>query len=285
MATVHDFYRLSKPGIVYGNVLHAVAGSLFAIAAYGHGWQLLVWNAIGVALVIASACVVNNVGDVSLDIHMARTRSRPSVTGVVPRNIAILYAILLAIGGFGVLLIGVNLLVFWLGVISYFRYTVIYAYAKRQSPLGTLVGTVPGALPIVAGYVAVSGTFDAAAIGLGLMLVAWQMVHFYAIAIFRKDEYRKAGVPVISAKKTFHQIKRSMLAWTAVYIVIIVGLTAARSTPIVPSIILLIGAFYWLGVIARPVQPDATWARKVFGVSLLLSIVMLVTGAIAIVVA
>ena len=76
-----------------------------------------------------------------------------------------------------------------------------------------------------------------------------------------------------------------MLAWTAVYIVIIVGLTTARLTPIVPSIILLIGAFYWLSVIARPEQPDATWARKVFGVSLLLSIVLLVTGAIAIVVA
>lgn len=212
-------------------------------------------------------------------------QSSPSVTGVVPKNIAILYAILLAIGGFGVLLIGVNLLVFWLGVVSYFWYTVIYAYAKRQSPLGTLVGTVPGALPIVAGYVAVSGTFDAVAIGLGLMLVAWQMVHFYAIAIFRKDEYRKAGVPVISAKKTPEQIKRSMLAWTAVYIVIIVGLIAARLTPIVPSIILLIGALYWFSVIARPVHPDATWARKVFGVSLLLSIVMLVTGAIAIVVA
>lgn len=76
-----------------------------------------------------------------------------------------------------------------------------------------------------------------------------------------------------------------MLAWTAVYIVIIVGLTAARLTPVVPSIILLIGALYWLSIISRPVHPDAAWARKVFGVSLLLSIFLLVTGAIAIVVA
>ena len=284
MARSRDYYTLTKPGIIYGNVLHAAAGSLFAIAASGGGWQTLFISSIGIGLVIASACVVNNLTDTALDVHMERTRKRPSVTGVISRTDASIFAVVLGLLGFGALAL-TSWLVVMLGVVSYIWYTVFYAYAKRWSPLGTLVGTVPGALPIVAGYVAVSTAIDSTAVGLGFLLVAWQMVHFYAIAIFRKDEYARAGVPVITSRLSERDVRSRMIIWASLYVCITLALIVLKSIGMLPGLLLFVAASYWLFVTIMPMEAPKPWARKVFGVSLMLSLCLFLIGAVAIVVA
>jgi protoheme IX farnesyltransferase len=279
---IGSYYLLMKPGIVYGNAVHTVAGSLFAISVVGQGWLAAAAALVGTSCIIASACIVNNYGDRAIDAKMARTKRRPSVTGEIPLAHGAVMAIVLFAAGSAALLLWTNTLTWWLGVLAYISYTVIYAYAKRRSPIGTIVGTVPGALPAVAGYTAVAGAFDTTALLLGLLIVVWQMVHFYAIAIFRKSEYKNAGVPVITTKLSFEAVRTRMIGYTVVYVLVIAAMLFEGALSAVSLAMMATGALLWLlAVLKAPGTHDA-WARRVFKISLLLSIVFLGSSIVAV---
>ena len=137
---------------------------------------------IGISLVMASACVVNNVIDVDIDAKMARTDHRALVTGAIKKNIAIIYGVILGVLGFAALIYWTNWLVVVIGLVGFVDYTVLYGYFKRKSIHGTIVGSISGATPPIAGFCAVTGTFGLEALILFLILVIWQMPHFYAIS-------------------------------------------------------------------------------------------------------
>lgn len=276
---IGDYYRLTKPGIIKGNLIHVLAGLLFA-HAYGFSWQAVAGVVAGTVLIIASACVVNNYTDRGIDARMKRTKTRASVTGAVtPRN-AMLFAVVLFVVGMTLLITLTNLPVVIIGLVAYVFYVFIYAVAKRTTVHSTLVGAIPGALPAMAGYVALSGRLDLAAWLIFLLVLVWQMPHFYAISIFRRDEYKAAGLPVLGVVKGFDQVRWHMGAYLALYVLVVLLIIVSGSINLLGGAVLLMAALYWVRVCLRPVHDQVKWAKTVFGTSLLLTMTLLLAVAL-----
>ena len=274
-----DWYRLTKPGIVYGNSLHVVAGVLFAASLYSWNWLAAFGVVIGTGLVIASACVANNRLDRRIDAKMKRTKLRASASGKIGLVGTLVYATTLGAIGAGILIVTTNWLTVLLGVISYISYVWVYGYAKRTTIHSTLVGSLPGALPIAAGYTALSGTIDWLSLGIFALLFVWQLPHFYAIAIFRRQDYQQAGLPIISLVWSVERVTK-LIRWdVALYFVMAVAVSIWLLTwPAGVALILLAG--YWLYVANRSSQQLDSWSRQVFGASLVVTIGMVLTAVI-----
>lgn len=275
MQQARQYYRLTKPGIVYGNLFHAIVGVLLAYR-FGLNWWNVVGLIIGITAVIASACVANNILDRAIDARMARTRKRSLVTRDISVSAAVLFALILLTVGAIVLARMTNLLTLVLTLIAYAWYVWIYGWAKRRTWLSTLIGAVPGALPVMAGYAAISGQLDITSWVLFGMLVAWQMPHFYAIAIYRKQEYQAAKLPVVSIVLSEDAVFRQTLGFGALYSLTVVVLVAIGAIHWLPGSVLVLWSLYWLKTIAEGAQTQSDrWARRVFRQSLLLTIVMM----------
>jgi protoheme IX farnesyltransferase len=277
--TLKRYYQLTKPGIVYGNALHVVVGYLLAFR-FGLHWVTFFGVFFGVALIIASACVANNYMDRGIDAYMKRTKKRALVVGVIEARNAIIYAVVLAAIGVALLMATTNLLTVTLGAVAYVWYVWIYGYAKRTTYYSTIVGSVPGALPLVAGYTAATNTFDTAAWVLFAMLCLWQIPHFYAIAIARKKEYASASVPIITAYKSNDTIRRHMFVWTALYGASIVLLAALGVVHVFAAVLWLLVAVYWVWHMlqAYPHPSVESWAMRSFRLSLLMPITLMLAA-------
>lgn len=189
------YYRLIKPGIVYGNAFAALAGFLFA-SRWHFGFGLFAAAMLGVAFVVASACVFNNYFDHDIDQKMPRTKDRPLASGAVSPGSALWYGGVLFVIGFCLLYFFVNVLSVAAAFVGWFVYVFCYTPLKHKSSLALYVGAVAGAMPIVIGYVAGSGKLDRATLILFILFFLWQLPHFLAIATYRFDEYAAAGVPL-----------------------------------------------------------------------------------------
>ena len=144
-------YRLTKPGVTYGNLITTVAGYLFAANGI-IDWEVFVALTLGTWFVIASACVINNYLDQDIDAVMTRTKKRPLLTGEVTPIQALVFGILLGVAGTVILALYTNLWVAGIGILGWIVYVWLYgALSKRKSVHGTLVGAVSGAVPIWAG--------------------------------------------------------------------------------------------------------------------------------------
>jgi protoheme IX farnesyltransferase len=266
-----SYLQLVKPGITLSNTMTAVAGFLLAKSNHGFVWPTFLGLIGGIAFVIASACVVNNIIDRDLDSRMARTKKREIASGQIAIPRAAMYAVILGAIGFTLLAAFTNWIVFALGLLSYFWYVVVYGLAKRTTPLSTIIGGVCGALPPVAGYVAVTGAIDLTAVILFAIMMVWQLPHFYAISIFRVDDYKSAMIPVWSVKYGLKSTKAQILFWAGVYALLVPLLTLVYATGITYLIVMALLAIYWIfqGVRYYASDPDERWAKRMFGVSLL----------------
>jgi len=270
---ISTYYRLAKPGIVYGNALSAIGGFFLASRGKPDLW-LFVAMLIGICLIMASACVFNNYIDRDIDAHMKRTKHRPLVTGEISGPAALTYATVLGLlGVLGLLL--TNVLALVIALTGFFFYVVVYGYWKRRSPVGTLVGSISGAVPPVVGYVAVVNRLDAGALILFFILAFWQMPHFYAIALFRASEYAKAHIPVLPLVRGVAATKRAIMAYTLAFVVASAALTAAGYAGITYLIVMMIAGFVWLwrGLKGFQTPDDNKWARRMFGFSLVVLLV------------
>lgn len=279
------YYRLTKPGVLYGNVLSAVAG--FLLASAGHiNWSLFAAMVIGMTLVIAAACVINNYLDRDIDSVMERTKTRPSVTGTIKGSHMVIYGTVLFVLGVAALYLWTNLLVVVIGVAGFITYVWLYgAMSKRQSIHGTLVGSISGAMPIAGGYAAVSGQIDAGLIIAFLIMFFWQFPEFYSIAIYRRKEYAAADVPVmpvvVGIKSTIVQI----YIYTVLYVLSTLLLTVYGYTGFVYFFVMFIAGVYWIRIANEGLttaRPEA-WARRMFKVSMwtiLLLCLMLSVGPV-----
>jgi len=284
--TIKSYYRLTKPGIIYSNVLAVAAG--FLLASRGNiDISTLVGSLVGIGLIIASACVINNCIDRKIDVKMDRTKSRALVTGKISVMNAIRFAVVLGILGFDILFFTTNLLTVLLGVIAVVFYVVIYGIAKRKSVHGTLVGSISGALPPVAGYTAVTGQIDIAAVALALIWIAWQMPHFFAIAMYRKRDYARAGIPVLPVVRGMLSAKRQIVFYVVCFIVASSLMTFFGYTGKIYLIVIGLTSLGWLalGIKGFRTQNDSKWARKMFfyslGVMLILCLMLSIGGVIA----
>lgn len=239
----------------------------------------------GTALVIASACVFNNYTDRGIDQMMARTKKRAMVIGKISGRNAITYASLLAVLGFSILILFTNALVVAIGLIAFLDYIVLYGVSKRRSVHGTLVGTIAGAAPPVAGYCAVTDHFDSGALIILLIMVCWQMVHFYAIAIRRSKDYKAAKIPVTPLVKGVRNTKIQMLLYTAAFIGAVIGLSVLGYTGYTFAIVMAGLGLVWLykGLQSFKIKDNVAWAKKMFLFSLVVLLsfsVMMSVGSI-----
>lgn len=273
--SVQAYYRLTKPGIVYGNALMAIAGYFFG-AAGNPSLSVFLAILIGISAVIASACVYNNVIDRDIDAKMERTKERAMPTGQISQLDALLFASFLLLIGLVLLVLGTNALTAFVALMGHLAYVVLYGYAKRKTVHGTLIGTLSGSTPPVIGYVAATGTLDLTALLLFIVLAAWQMPHFYAIAIFRRDDYKRANIPVLSVVSGMDATRRQIIIYVGVFIISCVLLGVFSSLSLLSTLILVLLGSYWLLLCLTVVEdePIERWAGRQFGWSLKLLLFM-----------
>ncbi len=207
-----NYFEMTKPGILMGNLLTALAGFLLAMSSTFE-WKSLGSVLAGLLLVMASSCVFNNYIDREYDAKMTRTACRALATKAIPHFYALTFASLLGVGGFSILAFYSHPLALILTSLAFIVYVLFYSFLKHKSPLATLVGSLAGAAPPVIGYCALSHRWDSGAWLLFITLVCWQMPHFYAIALFRIKDYQKASIPVLPLSKGILRTKISILGY------------------------------------------------------------------------
>jgi len=264
------FLSITKPGIIFGNLVTVMGGFFLASGEHPFNFSLLLYTLLGMTFVIASGCVFNNYIDKDIDSLMERTKNRVLPQQKMSTMTALVYGLVLGILGFAVLYRQTNLLTVFIAFIGFFVYVVIYSlWFKRQSVFGTVVGGVAGSVPPVAGYCAVTNQFDAGAIILFLMLFFWQLPHFYAISIYRLKDFSAARLPVLPLTKNIQYTKISMIVFITIYAVISVlpffyGYVGNLyfSTAIIFGLVWLI-----MGIIGFHQKSNAgniKWSRKMF---------------------
>lgn len=268
------YFGLTKPERTITNTVTAIAGFLFA-SQWHIDWPLFIRFAGGLTLVIASACVLNNYIDKGLDLKMERTKNRALPSGKVSAAASIIYGLLLGALGFW-LLSYTNRLTMAVVAVAYIFYVAIYGLAKRYTVHSTLIGTVPGGASMVAGYTAVANQLDSAALILFLIMLSWQMVHFYAIAIFRQKDYAAAKIPVLAVKKGITATKIQMLFYMAAFIFAASLLSWYNEAGYIYLAGMLLLALIWLRKVLEgfSANDNAKWARGVFKLSLVVLLAM-----------
>lgn len=268
---IRAYFLLTKPGIILGNIITTAAG--FLLASKGRiDLLLFIATLSGLFLFIGSACVFNNYIDRHADQKMSRTQNRALVKKTISERSAILFGIFLGLLGVLILALYTNVLALSIALAGLFTYLVLYTIWKYQSIYGTLVGSLAGAVPPVVGYCAVTNQFDSGALILFLLLVLWQMPHFFAIALYRLEDYVAASIPVLPAKKGSRTTKINMLLYTAAFLFATPLLTLFGYTGyvyLVTSILLSI-AWLLLAVQGFKCENDKLWARQMFRLSLVI---------------
>ncbi len=266
-----NYYLLTKPGIILGNLVTLAAGFLLASKGVINFW-LFFTTLLGLACIMASGCVFNNYIDRQLDKKMERTKNRALVRGLISGKNAILFAVLLGTLGGLILFLYTNLLALCVAGIGFFVYVILYSLWKCRTVYGTAIGSVAGAIPPVVGYCAVSNHFDAGALILFAMLVLWQMPHFFSIALFRFEDYVAAGIPVLPMKKGMLRTKIHMLLYILGFILAAAMLTLFHYTGYLYLSVAVGASLLWLLLCLKGFSSNnmQLWGRRMFVVSLLI---------------
>lgn len=282
--TIRKYYSLTKPGVLYGNAITSVAGFLLG-ASYFRQFHvgLFIAAIVGMTLIIASACVLNNVLDADIDALMERTRTRAMAADEIPRLNAVIFSGVLGILSLVILALWVNWLVFGVALAGFIIYVWLYgSLSKRRSVHGTLVGAISGAMPILAGYCAVSNRIDAAAVLVFLAIFFWQFPEFYSIAIYRRKEYKAAHVPVSSVVRGVKRTKLHILVHTVLFVASTLLLSILGYTGWIYFAVMAVLGLYFinLGIKGQSARDSDKWARQMFHVSLM--VLLVYSGMIAI---
>lgn len=269
---IRKYLLVMKPGILLGNMI-TISGGYFLASGGRMDISVLLPTIIGISLVIASACVINNYIDRDLDRQMVRTRNRVLAKGDMLPKVAAVYGSVLGVGGAVLLLLLSNLLTFVIVLGGVTVYVGIYSlYMKRNSVHAPLIGSLAGAAPPVAGYCAVTDRFDMGALILVLIFALWQIPHFYAIAIYRMHDYAAAAIPVLPVKKGVTAAKNHIIGYIAAFTVPAVMLRIAGYAGdgyLLVSLVLCLG-WLTLASTAHRASDDRKWARTLFACSIVI---------------
>jgi len=219
-ASWRDYYEMCKPRVVMLMILTSLVGMFLAVPGMVP-LDILVLGNLGIALVAASGAVVNHLIDRKIDILMKRTHNRPLPQGRVDPKQTIIFAVTIGVLGMAILLFWVNPLCAWLTLGSFVGYALIYTgYLKHATPQNIVIGGLSGAMPPLLGWSAVTGTIESDALILVLIIFAWTPPHFWALAIHRKDEYAKSGVPMLPVTHGEYVTKVHIIVYTAILVVV-----------------------------------------------------------------
>lgn len=219
-ATWKLYFELTKPRVVALIVFTAIVGTLLA----SPGWpplDALIWGNLGIALASGSAAAINHVLDQKIDEQMSRTRGRPLPTGTLSNRQALIFAASLAIASMLILTLLVNPLTAVLTFASLIGYAVIYTvFLKRATSQNIVIGGAAGAAPPILGWAAVTNSIEPGALLLFLIIFIWTPPHFWALAIARKDEYAKAGIPMLPVTHGVPYTRLQVLLYTVLLVLV-----------------------------------------------------------------
>ena len=214
LAAWQAYIEVTKPRVVALMTFTVLVGMLLAT----HGplpLQVLLFGTLGIALMAAAAAAVNHLVDRRIDALMTRTRHRPLPRGLLSGAQVLAFAALLGAAGMALLLYFTNPLCAALTLASLLGYAVVYTmYLKRATPQNIVIGGAAGAAPPLLGWVAVTGQVDPGALLLFLIILVWTPPHFWALAIHRRDDYAKAGIPMLPVTHGIPFTQRRVLQYT-----------------------------------------------------------------------
>jgi heme o synthase len=214
------YLELTKPKVVALITFTAVVGTLLASPGLPP-LEALVWGNLGIALAAACAATINHVLDRRIDEQMARTRSRPLPTRKLTERNALVFAAFLGVAAMALLAFLVNLLTALLTFISLIGYAVVYTvWLKRATSQNIVIGGAAGAAPPVLGWTAVTNSIDPNALLLFLIIFAWTPPHFWALAIARREEYARAGIPMLPVTHGVAYTRLQVLLYTVLLTVV-----------------------------------------------------------------
>lgn len=264
------YMHLTKPGIIAGNLITTIGG--FALASHGViNYPLFLITLVGLALVIASACVWNNFLDRKIDARMKRTQNRPLVQGTISVRNARRFASILGLAGAILLAVYTPWITFVVACFGFCIYTLVYSFWKKNSRYATFVGSLAGAVPIVVGYSAAKGSLDLCAFLLFLLMILWQMPHFFSIALYRLNDYTAAALPVLPVVRGASATKVRILVYVIAFACTVPWLAFLGYAGPVYLVGMSALGLGWLalslGGFKKNVS-DAKWARTMFMFSL-----------------
>ena len=215
-----DYYELTKPRVVILIVFTAIVGMLLAVPGLPP-LPALLFGTLGIGIAASSAAVVNHVLDARIDVHMTRTRGRPLPQGKLSERQALIFATILCVISMLALWFMVNPLTALLTFASLIGYAVIYTvYLKRATPQNIVIGGAAGAAPPVLGWTAVTGEIHGDALILFLIIFIWTPPHFWALAIAKKDEYARVGIPMLPVTHGNEFTRLFILLYTILLVII-----------------------------------------------------------------
>jgi len=220
---LQQFLQLTKPRVISLIVFTAVIGMFLAVPAQdlllGSFWWSAVFATVGIGMVAGAAAAVNCLVEQKLDAVMARTRARPLPMGTISSYETLVFAGI--VGGIGLTMLYalVNPLTMWLTLATFVGYAVIYTVLlKPLTPQNIVIGGASGAMPPVLGWAAVTGAISHDALLLFLIIFAWTPPHFWALALYRKNEYAKAGIPMLPVTHGDRYTRLHVLLYTVILV-------------------------------------------------------------------
>ena len=264
-----SYLELTKPRVVALIVFTAIVGTLLA----SPGWpplEALLFGNLGIALSAASAAAINHVLDQKIDEKMLRTRGRPLPTGSLTTVQALSFAAILAIVSMSILWWLVNPLTAVLTFASLIGYAVIYTvFLKRATSQNIVIGGAAGAAPPILGWAAVTNSIEPGALLLFLIIFIWTPPHFWALAIARKDEYARAGIPMLPVTHGVPYTRLQVLLYTVLLVLVTLMpyLTGMSGLIYLASALILNGRFLYYAL-AMKLSDRAELPMKVFRFSI-----------------
>ncbi|MEZ5651365.1 MAG: heme o synthase [Burkholderiaceae bacterium] len=219
-SVAHQYYELTKPRIVMLAVFCSLIGMLMA-ADGPVSWSVLVFGNLGIGLLAAAGFAFNCLVERSVDARMSRTRARPMARGEVSVGGALAFAG--ALGGLGCWLLAsqVNLLTMWLTMATFVGYAVVYTvWLKPATPQNIVIGGASGAMPPVLGWAAVADAVPVQALALFLIIFVWTPPHFWALALYRVEDYRRSGLPMLPVTHGSAYTRLSILLYTVLLLAV-----------------------------------------------------------------
>ena len=234
MTLLKSYYELCKPNVVYMMLICALVGMLLA-EQYVSSYLYLFVSLSGIALCAASAAAINQVIDRETDASMTRTDQRPLPQGELSPTHASIFAFVIGVLGAMILYFFVNTLTMILTISSLIGYAFIYTvYLKRATPQNIVIGGLAGAAPPLLGWSSVTNTIDPYALLLVLIIFVWTPPHFWALAIYRKDEYAKESIPMLPVTHGVEFTKLQIVLYTIILFIV----------SVLPYIVLMSGIIY-----------------------------------------
>ena len=255
MSLLKSYYILCKPNVVYMMLITALVGMLLAqetVPSISYMFIAL----LGIALCSGSAAAINQVIDRSADASMNRTDKRPLPQGDISPIHASIFALVIGFLGALILYIFANTLTMYLTIASLIGYAFIYTvYLKRATPQNIVIGGLAGAAPPLLGWTSITNSIDAYSLLLVLIIFIWTPPHFWALAIYRKDEYAKESIPMLPVTHGVAFTKLQIVLYTIIlflvsllpYIVLMSGVIYLISALVLSSVFLYYSIKLYLG--------------------------------------